>query len=287
MSVRSSLAAKPVASCAPLLTILCFWFFPVQAGAADLTGFLPPAGEGAVAFGYTDESYDEFWVGKARVSEPALGEISTRSATLWLSWGFSDRLALIADVAYVESSAAGPAGLEDSGPQDASLLFARRLWRRGQGRIEHSLVAAAGLRTAVEAYEENAPVARGDQTTDGLARLVYLLRAGRFYWSQQVGFDLRGGEAPDAFPLYTEIGWSAGRFTWIAGFSFLFADGGTNIGEPGFTFPSNREEFARLSAKVVGDVTARWSLFAGAFNTLDGRNSGDSSGLSLGAIHRF
>ena len=288
---RSAVSSSRSAALATCFCLLTPWAFGSAALASDLTGFLPAAGEGVVALSLTDESYDDFWVGDQKVSEPARGEISTESASLWLSWGLTDRLALIANVAYVDTEASGPAGLEDSGPQDASLMLAGRVWQSNsdfnRGSKSHSLTLAAGIRTAIESYEANAPVARGDETTDGLLRLVYLFRSGRFYWSQQVGFDLRGGEAPDSFPFYTELGWSTARVTWVASYSRLLADGGTDIGEPGFTFPSNREEYSRLGAKVIAAVSPRWAVFGGGFTTLDGRNAGNAEGFTLGVIRKF
>lgn len=276
----------------PLFVLFAVAFGLVLPGApataTDLTGFLPDEGEGALALGYTDESYDEFWRGTEKRPTPGfLGEISTASTSLWLTWGFSDDLALFVDAAYVDVDSDGTFGLEDSGPQNLSALLAYRLWKRSDGPSRHSLVAAAGARTPLESYVADAPVARGDETTDALLRLVYLLQHGRFYWSQQVGFDLRGDDAPDGVPLYTEVGWNAGRLTWIGWHSLYLADGGTDIGEAGFSFPSNQEDFQRLGAKVVLGFDSRWSAFVGGFVTLDGRNTGDASGWSLGLIRRF
>ena len=157
--------------------------------------------------------------------------------------------------------------------------------RKGNERTRKSRPAWTPASRA--SYEANAPVARGDDTTDGLLRLVYLLRSGRFYWSQQVGLDIRGGDAPDGFPIYTEVGYSFGRVTGIGFYSLYLADGGTDIGDPGFTFPSNQEEYERLGAKLAVDTPSPWSLFAGAFTTLDGRNVGNTDGLFFGAIVHF
>ncbi len=260
----------------------------LPAGASNITGFLPQAGEGSFAVSYADESYDEFWRGEEkRPTPPALGEISTTSFSLWMNWGLTDRLALVADIAHVDAQADGTSGMSDDGLQDASILLVSRLARFGHGSVEHSWVGAVGLRTPIESYVANAPVARGDDTTDGLARLVYLLRAGRFYWSQQVGFDFRGGDAPDGFPIYSEVGYDFGRFTGIGFYSLYLADGGTDIGDPGFTFPSNQEEYERIGAKLIVDLNGPWSVFAGGFTTLDGRNVGNADGLFFGAIVNF
>ncbi len=287
MSFRTSRFVHLAAGVPALVVLLAATFSGEPAGASNLTGFLPQAGTGVVASSYTDESYDEFWLGETRVSEPALGEITTRSAALWLSWGLTDRWSLVFDLASVDTEAGGPVGLTDSGLQDVSALLATHLWSHGRGHREHSLVAAAGIRTPLDSYEANAPVARGDETTDGLLRLVYLLRIGGFYWSQQLGYDLRGGDAPDCWPVFTEIGYGTGRFTWIASYTRMLAEDGTDIGDPGFTFPSNREELERVGAKVVVELDSRWSAFGGAFTTLSGRNSGDADGFSLGIIRRF
>jgi hypothetical protein len=271
-----------------ILLATCWLTLAPAALAGDLTGFLPAAGTGNLAISYTDESYDEFYRGTEKVSTPGvLGEITTRSTSLWFNWGLTDRLALVVDAAVVNVDSDGTGGLEDSGPQNLTAQLAYRLWSRSDGATRHSLVGAVGVQTPLEGYVANAPVARGDNTTDGLLRLVYLLQHDSFYWSQQVGYDLRDGDAPDGVPIYTELGWSTGRLTWILWHSLYIADSGTDIGQPGFTFPSNQEEFQRLGAKAVARFGDRWSGFVGVFDTIDGRNSGDASGASIGLIFHF
>lgn len=125
----------------------------------------------------------------------------------------------------------------------------------------------------------------GDGTADWLLRLVYQLTWRRLYVSQQVGFDLRGGEAPDGFPLYTEVGATWGPVTYTAFYSRLEAESGTDIG--GGSFPSNEEEYERAGGRVFGRVSDHLGLSAAWFTTLDGRNTGDSSGFSGGVNIRF
>lgn len=275
---------RPVRLLPLLVAVLC----PLSAGASDLTGFLPEKGHGTVALGFTDESYDEFWRGSQKVSTPGiLGEIQTRSTSLWMNWGLTDRLALVVDAAHVDVDSDGTGGMTDSGLQNLTAFLAFRLWESGSGSANHSLVGAVGARTPLESYEANAPVARGDDTTDALLRLVYLLRSGSFYWSQQVGYDLRSDDAPDGIPLYTEVGYTTGRATWIGWYSRHVADSGTDIGQPGFTFPSNEENLERLGAKAVVDFGGGWGAFGGYFTTLDGRNTGNASGFSIGGLRRF
>ena len=251
--------------------------------ALDINGFVPGRGRGDVAVSYTAETYDEFWVGKTKVSDPGVGKVDLNSTSLWLQWGLTDNLAVVATLPYIDASSNGLGNFHDQGLQDLSLLLKYRFWTAGP----HSLVAGAGGRTAVQDYEANLPVDLGDNTTDALFRLVYQFQTPTFYFSQQVGYDIRGGDAPDDYPLYTELGFTVGRVTYGGYYAKLIAKGGTDIGDPGFTFPSNKEEYSKIGVKVFGRVTDRIGLSAVYFTTLDGRNTGDSHGLSGGVVFRF
>jgi len=255
------------------------------AHAYDMNGFLPAAGEGAVALSFTTEGYDHFWAGEQRVAAPReLGEIETRSLTLWGRYGITDRLALVANLPYVDTEGDGTAGLADSGVSDLTALVAVRL---AEPRGGHSLTGAAGVRTDVGDYEGDAPVSLGDATTDGLFRLVYQFQARGFYVSQQVGYDLRGGDAPDGVPLHTELGYTFGPTTLHAFYTRYVADGGTDIGEPGFTFPSNQEEYERAGGGAYVRLGGSFGVSARAYTTLDGRNTGDATGVSVGGVVTF
>ena len=254
--------------------------------AQDLNGFLRAKGTGDVALSFTSESYDEFWVGEMTVSNPDVGEVDTMTASLWAAYGLADRWTLFATLAWVDAEGDGLAGFEDSGIQDVSAVAAYRIASFG-GNDGHTLVGAAGVRTPASDYEGDAPVSLGDDTTDWLARLVYQFRTGGFYVSQQVGYDVRGDDAPDGFPLYTEAGYTFGRTTVNVFLSKYLADGGTDIGDPGFTFPSNEEEFERTGARAYVRINDRFGLSLSGYTTLDGRNTGDSTGGSLGANFSF
>ncbi|MDY7094613.1 MAG: hypothetical protein SX243_16705 [Acidobacteriota bacterium] len=255
--------------------------------ALDLNGFLPAPGEGTVALSYTTESYDEFWRGETKVSNPNVGEVSTDSFSLWATWGLAENLALVGTAAYVDVDSDGLAGFEDNGFQDISALLEYRFASFSQGSARHDFLVAGGIRTPLSSYEGNAPISLGDASTDVLIRLVYHGEVGGLYFSQQLGYDLRGDDVPDGFPLFTEVGYSFGRVTVNGFYSRYLSDDGTDIGEAGFTFPSNEEESERLGAKIYARVTPDLGLFVQGFTTLDGRNTGDASGVSVGGAFSF
>jgi hypothetical protein len=271
-------------SYATLLAGLALW--APRAEAMDLNGFLPARGEGAVALSFTAEGYDEFWVGDLEVSDPGVGEVEIDTVALWMRYGLTDRVAVVANVPYVDASSDGLGGFGDSGFQDLAALVAIRALETGDA-VRHRLVAAAGVRTPISDYEANLPVDLGDGTTDWLLRLVYQLESGGFYASQQVGYDLRSEDAPDGVSLYTEAGFSWPRVTVNAFYLQYLADGGTDIGDPGFTFPSNEDETERIGIKLFARLTESLGAQVAAFDTLDGRNSGKTSGLSAGVTFGF
>jgi len=252
-------------------------------GAMGINGFMPERGQGDVALSYTSETYDEFWVGKTKVPVPNGGKVDTKSTAVWVQWGLTGDLALVANLPYVDVKSDG-FGLKDSGLQDLSVLLKVRFFSSGGSH----LVGGLGVRTAASNYESNLPVTLGHNTTDVLFRLVYQYQTESFYFSQQVGYDLRNKDAPNDYPLYTELGFTVSRVTFSGFYSRLITTNGTDIGDPGFTFPSNRQEYSRAGVKVYGRLTDRLGLAAAYYDTLgDGRNVGDSHGFSGGVVLRF
>jgi len=254
--------------------------------ASDLNGFLREPGHGDVAFSFTSESYDHFWAGQTRTEAPPLGKVSNRSLSLWFAYGLTDRWTLTGDFPYVHTSGDGFADFDERDLQDFTLLLEARIATVGE-RVRSDFIGAFGARAPMVGYAANTPVSVGDGTGDWLLRFVYLLRFHGFYFSQQIGYDLRGRDAPDGLPLYSEAGQTWGPVTVSAFYSRYFANSGTDIGDPGFTFPSNKEEYGRVGGKVYGRVIDNLGLAAYYFTTVSGRNTGDSSGVAASVVLSF
>ena len=278
---------KNLARAAAATSFLLALLSPGAGRCIDVNAFFPAQGEADLALSVTAESYDEFYRGNTKVSNPMVGEVETVTTTLWARWGITDRISLIANIPYVDVDSDGLGGFADSGLQDIAALVNFKLGEIDGGSVRHVFAAAVGGRTPISDYEANAPVSLGDGTTDGLARLVYQLESGSFFFTQQVGFDARGDDAPDGFPLVSELGYTVGRTTLSAQYFLYIADGGTDIGDPGFTFPSNQDETERLGLKAYVRLQDRLGLALSGFTTLDARNSGDATGFSGGLVVRF
>lgn len=254
------------------------------AHAFDTNGFLPSRGHGDLAISHTFESYEEFWVGGTQVEDPGVGRVETGTLALWMQYGITDDLAVLANLAYVDVRSDGLGGFSASGLQDRTVLAKLRVGSVRTGASQHSFVAGLGVTSPAAGYEPNVPVDVGDGTTDVLLRFVWLWQADAVYFSQQLGFDVRNEDAPDGFPVHSELGVTVRQVTVTAEYSGRWADGGTDIGDPGFTFPGNGDEYHRLGAKVYGRVSARAGLALSGFTTVDGRNTGKAGGISTGLV---
>ena len=295
--------------------------------ATDLDGFLREKGHGDVAVSVSSESYDHFWAGRSKKANPPfLGTVDIHTVSLWAAYGITDRVTLIANLPYVDAEGDGngmvpPQATGLTGPtrfstkesalQDMSVLAKFRLATVGS-TWRSSFVGGVGFRTIASNYVANNAVSIGDGSADWLFRFVYMIQRGSFYASQQIGFDWRSGpdqvdlilrdavtgqvlgsqtlegSVPDGYPLYTEIGYTIGRTTIDVFYNRLVARHGTDIMGPyGTSFPSNREEYERTGAKVFVRVNPHFGVSVYGFTTLDGRNTSDASGGSVGVDFSF
>ena len=255
------------------------------AAALQVTPSQPAAGEWNLALSLSQESYDEFWVGSQKVSEPMLGEVETTAISLWARYGIPDRISVAVSVPYVDVDTDGLAGMEDSGMQDVEASVQWRLLEVDRGAWNHRVSLGASIRTPAGSYEGNAPISLGDDTTDAIVGAGWAGSTGPWLVSAQATYALRGEDAPDTSNLRLEVGRSFGPRVWTAlGYGLQRASSGTDIGEPGFTFPSNKEELDRIDAELYVSMTPQLGLSVRAWDTLSGRNTGDSTGLSLGLV---
>ncbi len=257
-----------------------------KAQASDLNGFIREKGHGDVALSLSSEGYDKFWVGRTKVEDPGVGKVKTTSLSLWVSYGVTDNLTITADLPWIHADSDGLGEFEEKDLQDFTAFVEYRFASLGHN-VRSDLVGAFGGRVPALGYEANKPVDVGDGTSDWLFRFVYQLNYRGFYFSQQVGYDLRGKDAPDGYPLYSEVGYTWGPVTVTGLYWDLRAKSGTDIGDPGFTFPSNREETRRAGAKVYGRINDHIGLAGTYFSTVEGRNTGDTAGFSFGVNYSF
>lgn len=260
------------------------------AGAQGLNGFLPEPGTATVALSHTMESYDEFWVGKKAVTDPLLAKIQTATLSLWVDVGLASNVALTAQLAYEDVNSDGPLGATATGMADRSVMLRWRFLNAEAGGYRHTLVAAAGIRDPASDYDPNRSIALGDGSRDGLFRLVYQIQADFLHgawFASELGFDRRGEGVPNGYLLDGELGATLGRASLSACVMKVFADGGWDLQDPGFTYQGLDEELVRVEGKAYARVSDTVGIAVSMFTTPDGRNTGKSTGTSTSLVFRM
>ncbi|MBI3258035.1 MAG: hypothetical protein HYZ54_00915, partial [Ignavibacteriae bacterium] len=93
---------------------------------------------------------------------------------------------------------------------------------------------------------------------------------------------------PDALDISAKIGYGNSDFYLDAWYQSQSARGGTNIGEPGASFPSNGISFSRIGVTGYYPLpiwNKQLGVSIGGASTLDGRNIGKSTRISFGVVY--
>lgn len=253
------------------------------------TGFLRGEGHLDLVFGYTLDTYDEFWIGSDKTGLPDVGRVDRQGYGLYAAYGLCDTIDLIASGSYVTVDSDGLANFDDEKDFQDLLLAAKwRVLEARRGRATWSLSLLPGIKLPLSDYEDNAVTAIGDGQVDLRARVVghVQLDNGAFA-SLETGYDRRNDVPDDEFPLHLTVGATLGGTLTVAPFlSRIDSLGGTDIGDPG-GFTPNEEDILRAGVGLYVRLNESFGLTGNYRTTLDGRNTGDVEGYSLGLVIRL
>jgi hypothetical protein len=212
------------------------------------TGFLRGRGNLDLAVSYSLDSYDEFWVDERRVSAESLGRLDRHKISLYAAYGLTDDLDLISSASYVRATSTGVYD-DNQDFQDMKLALKWRVgeWELGPGRF--SILAAPGGQFPLSDYN-----------SDGLP-------------ANEVPVNLTAG-----FSLFD-------RLTLSGFYSHVESLGGFNVDQG--PFPGNQEEYDRIGGGIYFRINDRFGVSASAWTTLDGKNTGDVDGFSIGTVLKF
>lgn len=257
-------------------------------GAQGETGFLRGAGRVDVALTYTLDTYDEFYVGSDKVEMAGVGEVDRTGYSLYVAYGLNDDVDLIASAAYIEAESDGAAGAPDESDLQDLLLAAKwRVARRSWEGGEAWLALLPGVKVPLTDYQNNAITAIGDQQVDWRARVVGHVQTQRGYFaSLETGYDRRNDAPDDEVPIHLTVGGTFYERVTVAPFiSYVNSLGGTDIGPPGTNdFPTNEEDYTRVGLGTYVRVNEHFGVTGNWRTTIDGRNTGDVDGFSIGVV---
>ena len=279
---RIGLESKVMASIGAVIVLM-----PAQLtyGQGD-SGFLRGKGNLDVAATYAYETYDEFWIGSDTVDDAPFGRVTRQSVNVYGAYGLRDNMDIALSGSWVFVSTDEIFDDVDA-LQD---LTAQLKWRGiskefGPGKL--NLLAAPAVKIPMTHYEDNNVPAVGDGNVDlrlrGIAQ--YVFDNGAFI-ALDTGYDIRFDDPHDEVPIHVTAGMTFFEKLTVMGFyTHIESLGGHDIGEG--SFPGVEEEYDRIGGGMYYRLTESWGVTANGWTTLDGKNTGDVDGFSIGMVYRF
>ncbi len=228
---------------------------------------------------YTYQSYDEFYAAdKRQPMLPTGGEIERESYRVYLDYGLAEKWSLDFSVGYfrTDSRPGGPflIGSQD-GVADTYWGIRYALATQAMQGVDLALRVGATLPGDYETGQLSTP---GDDAFGADVKLF----AGRSFGSTRVesslGYGLNEGAVPETCQLGLKVIQQIAGSFWIdAGYTYFDADGGLDIGGPGFS-PRRLSELGEQGEVVevglaTSDKGGRYYRIYGS-QLIDGRNIG-------------
>lgn len=261
---------------------------------------------------YGHESWDEYWEGELKRSNDNVGTVTTQSVSLVGHYGVTSRLTLVGMLPYVwtrasEGTLHGLRGVQDL--TVAAKYEALRTPFTGHGTLSAIFVGAAGV-PASDYTPDFQPMSIGLGSRRASTRLTLRFQShGDWFldgtaartWRNQVKLDrvayYTDGQLyltdrvamPGLFDWKVSTGLRKGRFYIPVSLVQQRTLGGGDIRRQDMPFVSNRMDFTKAEAMVMYglSVPTDLALQLGLSKTLNGRNVGDATMITLGAFHTF
>lgn len=271
MNLIRTLSLAPLALCSTLAFADSPW--------------LPIPGATRLNLSYVTQSADELYAGTSKAPLP--DDLDQDSFALAIEHGLSDRWSVFAKLGYA-SSDFGPAGDNDEGFSDTRLGLAWRVVDEYERAGWPTLTARAAAIIAGD-YRPGTIDAIGD----GASGYELALGVGKDLhprlnvWGS-LGFRDRESPVPSDWFYDLNLGFGlSSRLAAVVAYEAVRADGGTDIGGPGFSptrFEATQEDRDLLKLGLSYAVLADLALSLNYAQVLDGRNTpiSDAWGLALG-----
>ncbi len=267
-------------------------------------GFLQQKGKGSVALSYTTESYEDVFLVPAKVTGvPIFKKVTTTSASLYTTYGLSNKIEAVVSVPYIKSTGqASDAVLNDlkysnerSGLQDLSVHLKFKAYSTKIGSSTLDFIGVAGVSLPVGDYAVNeglqSIIAIGNRATKiNTIGIAHLKTKDGIFLTGQAGYSFRNNDVPSAFINELKFGY-AGKAVyfdaWVA--NQISESKGVDILQQGFTgfFPATRVNYTRIGVNLYVPIYKGLGIAGGVNGYVQGRNLGQSTGVSGAVIYSF
>lgn len=240
---------------------------------------------------YTFQTFDEFYAGDQKVSNPFGEDIDRESYRVYLEYVATPDLAVDLSVGYfrTESGEGGPfTEGEQDGLADTDLGLRYAFMKQQEQGID--LAVRLGFIIPGD-YETGQLSAPGDDAFGGSLKLL----AGHTFGSTRLegllGYGINEGAVPETWTAGVRVIQELGAgFSIDVGFRYFDADGNLDIGGPGFT-PDRLPEVSEQGSVVelglsYGDVGGRYYR-VGYSRLFDGENIGQEETFGASVTFSF
>jgi hypothetical protein len=261
---------------------------------------------------YAHDSWEEYWEGTRKRSNENIGRLTTQTAMLTGHYGATDKLSLFAMLPYVrtESSQGTLHGMR--GFQDLTVAAKYRVLKTpftGQGTLS-AFVGAAAAVPLTDYTPDFQPLSIGSASRRFSGRFTvafeshdawFISTSAAHTWRNKVTLDrpayYTDGQLyltdevwmPRVFDYVVSAGYRKGRLYIPVSLIEQRTLGGGDIRRQDMPFVSNRMNFTKVDAFVMYalNIPKVPAVRLGATRTVNGRNVGQSTTITGGALYTF
>ncbi|MBU0695219.1 MAG: hypothetical protein KKE39_01650 [Bacteroidetes bacterium] len=265
-----------------------------------LSGFMQGKNGGSVSFSLTNENYKHVFLYPDEIDEtPIFNKVSTSSFNIYGTYGLSDKLDIIFNVPFIQTSGSANADVlkglgytnQRSGAQDLSAFLKYELAKKGNVSIQGSL----GITTPLSDYKVDESlqsiIAIGNHATtfNGILLGQYKSSNSPFFVSGQIGYSLRSTAVPDAILSQLKAGFAFNRLYFDGYVGNQTSTGGVDILRNGFngSFPATKVNYTKVGGSIYTPLDGNFGISGGGGAIVDGRNIGKSWYANVGVTYNF
>ncbi len=292
-----------------LLIAACCFYTLVGNAQTDLDAIMMAKNQLCAGFQYNHSSWDHYWEGTLKRSNPNIGTVTTQSVALMGNYGIRKNLNLLFGVPYVFTKTSAGTLNGQKGVQDGMLALKWKAVEVKRAKNRFSFFAIGGVSAPLSNYTPDfLPLSIGLHSKQAFLRGMADYQRGKFFVSGSASYHLRSNVKIARTAYYTtEMHYSnevAMPNAWYANLrtgyrtSHLIIEavadrfttlGGFDIRRNDMPFPSNRMNWTNVGVNIRYEPNwLKWlSLTAGGMRTVEGRNMGQATAFYGGLFYIF
>lgn len=260
---------------------------------------------------YSHDQWEDYWEGTLERDNGNIGKITTQTIMWGGVYGITDKLNVIAMVPYMKINASMGTLHEMHGLQDLSLGVKYNFFRKDFEKSTFNTFGVFNFSTPLSDYSPDFfPLSLGTHTTNLSYRLTanFKLEQGWFvnasgaytwrsnttldrdaYWDGNNHYLSNEVKMPNVFDVFVSVGYLKGPIQAQLEYIQMNTLGGGDITRQGMPFVSNRMNFIKTGALVMyyPPFVKNLAVRGGTCVTVQGRNVGKSTTLTIGALYTF